>query len=80
MTIGRRRIDIGRQLEAEPEPQGCPSLEEAHPSARLQAEKETRLSAKTFPVSPPLTLEQALDPDWLPSAPDDQSSTASKGS
>ena len=32
-------------------------------------------------ADPPFTVEQALDPDWLPEAPEDQSSsTGSNGS
>ena len=82
VTIGRRRLDIQRQLKQSPSLKAVllEEFEEAYPSARLQAEKETRLSAKTFPNDPPFTLEQALDVNWLPSPPDDQSSTASNGS
>ena len=82
VTIGRQRLDIRRQLKQSPSLKSIlvEEFEEAYPSARLQAEKETRLSANTFPAEPPFTLEQALDPDWLPGPADGQSSTASNGS
>lgn len=54
---------------------------EAYETAREEASTETELDLETFPLAPPFTLEQALDPDWLPGASDrDQSSTASNGS
>ena len=82
VTIGRQRLDIGRQLKQSPSLKAVLHEEfaEAYPSARLQAEKETRLSAKTFPDQPPFTLDQALHPDWMPETDGDQSSTGSNGS
>jgi hypothetical protein len=37
-----------------------------YPEARAQAITETGLSPKRFPEAPPWTLEQVLDPDFLP--------------
>jgi hypothetical protein len=33
---------------------------------RARAITETGLAARTFPAAPPFTLEQALDPGFLP--------------
>jgi hypothetical protein len=41
-------------------------FEEAYEDARARAITETGLAARTFPTAPPFTLEQALDPDFLP--------------
>ena len=81
-TIVNQRLDIAKQLKRSPSLRSVwhEEFSDAYPRGRSQAEQETRLSAKTFPIEPPFTLEQALDPDWLPGPLDDQSSTASKGS
>lgn len=38
-----------------------------YPKARQQAIRKTKLSASTFPENCPYTLEQILDPEYLPS-------------
>ena len=53
---------------------------EAYETAREEASTETERDVDVFPAEPPFTLEQALDPDWLPGGPGGQSSTASNGS
>jgi hypothetical protein len=39
---------------------------EAYADARTRASAETGLPESTFPQTPPYSLEQALDPDFLP--------------
>lgn len=80
-SIVEQRDQIQRELR------GSPSLNagieelfaEAYGTARKKAGIETRLGVRAFPVDPPFTLAQALDPDWLPRETD-QSSIASNGS
>lgn len=81
-TVLAQRLDIARQLKISPSLKAAlqEEFDEAYPRAVLQAAKETRLSAKTFPADPPFTLTQALDPDWLSGESDAQSSDASNGS
>ena len=82
-TVLNQRLDIARQLKISPSLKVSlqEEFDEAYPRAVMQAEHETRLSAKTFPTTAPFTLAQALDVNWLPSdAEDDQSSTRSNGS
>ena len=55
-------------------------FERAYRTARYDASTETDLDLDVFPADPPFTLEQALDPDWLPGDAGPQSSTASNGS
>lgn len=39
---------------------------DAYGVARLKASNETKLDPETFPETPPFTMEQAMDNDWLP--------------
>jgi hypothetical protein len=39
---------------------------EAYPSARDYAIAKTNLDVTAFPPSPPFTLNQACDPNWMP--------------
>ena len=41
-------------------------FEEAYADARARAATETGLTERTFPPAPPYSLEQALDPEFLP--------------
>lgn len=41
-------------------------LEKDYKKARKSAIRKSRLSPETFPANCPYTLEQILDPDWLP--------------
>jgi len=43
-------------------------LEEAYPTARRFAARETRLPPATFPERSPFTVDQILDPDYWPDA------------
>ena len=81
-TIVERRDQIETELRDSPSLKASQDelFRDAYGTARKKAAIETRLSPEAFPASPPFSLAQALDPDWLPGAPDDQSSTASNGS
>lgn len=67
-TIFHQRQEIGVLM------QDSPSLKSEHERlflegyqlARTRAARETRLSLKRFPETPPFTMDQALDSDWLP--------------
>ena len=43
-------------------------VEEAYPTARRFAARETRLPPATFPERSPFTVDQILDPDYWPDA------------
>jgi hypothetical protein len=43
-------------------------VEEAYPTARRFAARETRLPVATFPERSPFTVDQILDPDYWPDA------------
>ena len=81
-TIVEQRDQIAVELRDSPSLKVSQDeiFKEAYSTARKKAAIETRLPPETFPAEPPFALEQALDPDWLPGPPDDQSSTASNGS
>ena len=67
-TIFRQRADLDELLEGNPSL--LPARDELFSIAYVRARKEaaltTRLPLETFPESPPFTLAQAIDPDWLP--------------
>lgn len=72
LTIFEQRDRIEHELDDSPslEPLQEELFQRAYKSARLTAAKDTRLSLARFPVDPPFTLAQALDPDWLPGPPE----------
>ena len=82
-SVVEQRDQIERELKNSPSLK--PDIEElfadAYRTARKRAAIETRLGSAIFPEQPPFTLNQALNPDWLPGEGDIQSSsTASNGS
>ena len=82
-TIIEQRDQIGAEFEYSPSPGAFQEglFRRAYATARKKVAVETGLPLETFPVESPFTLEHALDPDWLPGAPEGQSSpTASNGS
>ena len=81
-TIAVQRRDTADLLAENPSLKAShdEAFERAYANARNEASTQTDLPVETFPIEPPFTLEQALDPDWLPGEPDQSSPTASKGS
>ena len=82
-TIRVQRRDLAKLVRRNPSLKACRDEEfaEAYASARLRASSETFLDEACFPVEPPFTVVQALDPEWLPGDDaDGQSSTVSNGS
>jgi len=67
-TIREQRRRIARVLQANPSLTRDPAeaFEDAYQSARLLASGDTGIALVLFPEVPPFTLEQALDPDFLP--------------
>ena len=67
-TIADQRRELAEVLADNPSLRGYPAevLGHALGSARLQAARETGLDLTLFPMMPPFTAEQTLDPDFLP--------------
>jgi len=69
-TIDRERDHAALALEDSPSLKGkLPELfAKAYQLARKEAVRETKLALSSFPETPPYSIEQALDPDYLPTA------------
>lgn len=69
-TILEQRMRIRRRIRKSPSLRGYPAsiLEEEYAPARLMASGETGLPEDAFPITCPFTIEQILDPDFLPEA------------
>lgn len=69
-SILEARRQLSRTLRESPSLKAYPSdvVEEEYESARLKAADETGLPEATFPASCPFTIEQILDPNFLPDA------------
>ena len=70
-TILVQRRELQRTLAESPSLRAHPSeiLDEAYEIARLKAVGETGLPEATFPAACPFTIDEILDPDFLPDAP-----------
>ncbi|MDN2581768.1 DUF29 domain-containing protein [Aquibium sp. ELW1220] len=70
-TILTQRRELHRTLAENPSLRSHPSdvLDEAYEIARLKAADETGLPMATFPAVCPFTIDEILDPDFLPDAP-----------
>jgi DNA-binding transcriptional regulator YdaS (Cro superfamily) len=67
-TIIEQRARLLKRLQESPSLRGYPgeALDEEYTIAREKAAAETGLRAATFPKSCPYTIDQVLDPDFLP--------------
>jgi DNA-binding transcriptional regulator YdaS (Cro superfamily) len=67
-TIIEQRARLLKRLQDSPSLRGYPGevLDEEYAIAREKAAAETGLRATTFPKSCPYTIDQVLDPDFLP--------------
>jgi len=67
-SIIEQRSRIARRLKESPSLRSYPGeiLEEEYRLARRKAAAETGLPISTFPEECPFTIEQVLDPDFLP--------------
>ncbi len=67
-TIAEQRRRVAYVLKDSPSLRSFPAsaFTEAYLSARLEASRETGLESNDFPLAPPFTIKQALDPDFLP--------------
>jgi len=67
-TIIEQRARLLKRLQESPSLRGYPAevLDEEYAIAREKAAAETGLRAATFPKSCPYTIDQVLDPDFLP--------------
>lgn len=67
-TINEQRRQIKVVLKDSPslKPYIQNEMDDCYQDARKDAEKETKLSIKNFPIECPFTLEQILDPDYFP--------------
>ena len=67
-TIIEQRARLLKRLQESPSLRGYPGevLDEEYAIAREKAAAETGLRAATFPKSCPYTIDQVLDPDFLP--------------
>ena len=70
-SIVEARNEILHELSDSPSLRRCPGevLTRQYPVARLDASGETGLALETFPEACPFTIEQILDPDFWPDAP-----------
>lgn len=70
-SILEARKQLSRTLRDSPSLKAYPSavVDEEYESARLKAADETGLPEDAFPVTCPFTIEQILDPEFLPDAP-----------
>ena len=67
-TIIEQRARLLKRLQESPSLRGYPAevLDEEYAIAREKAAAETGLRAATFPKTCPYTIDQVLDPDFLP--------------
>jgi len=67
-TISEQRQRIATVIDDSPSLQPSPPsiINRCYADARSQAALETSLSAGDFPETCPFSVEQALDPNWLP--------------
>jgi DNA-binding transcriptional regulator YdaS (Cro superfamily) len=67
-TIIEQRARLLKRLQESPSLRGYPgqALDEEYAIARDKAAAETGLRAATFPKTCPYTIDQVLDPDFLP--------------
>lgn len=70
-TLWEQRKRIGRIVKTSPSLKRYPAevFLDSYVAARLEAAKETGIDFTLFPEQPPFTVEQALDPDYLPKEP-----------
>ncbi|UMY17319.1 DUF29 domain-containing protein [Methylobacterium organophilum] len=70
-TLREQRMRIGRILKSSPSLKKYPAevFSESYLAGRLEAARETGIDFSLFPEQPPFTVEQALDPDFLPKEP-----------
>ena len=68
LTIERQRLDIDDHLKDNPSLKNLMSfvISSAYRGARIDAEKESGLDRKVFPVTCPYTFEQMMSPDFWP--------------
>lgn len=68
VTIRHQRSRIAKVVDYRPSLKHHAATEfvDAYDGARLRAALETGLDLVLFPAAPPFTVEQALDPDFLP--------------
>ncbi len=71
-TIRDQRTELRSVLDDNPSLRGYPveHLRGAFDRARLDAARETGIDFTLFPRASPFTIDQVLDPDFLPSHPD----------
>ncbi len=71
-TIRDQRMEIEGVLEDSPSLRPYPGeiFAKIYGAARSQAAEETGIDFTLFPETPPFTIEQALDDDFLPKEPD----------
>ncbi|WP_062015558.1 DUF29 domain-containing protein [Aureimonas sp. AU4] len=69
-TIAEQRLRLARRLRQNPRLRSYPGdiLAEEYPLAKLRAVAETGLVPDAFPDACPFTIEDILDPDFLPEA------------
>jgi len=67
-TIAEQRDGIADLIEDSPSLRGYPAeiLERCYPRARRDAARQMRLPESAFPEDSPFTVEDILDPYWLP--------------
>ncbi len=70
-TIRGQRVEIAKVIGESPSLRRYPAevLDDEYRTARADAADETGLPEATFPATCPFTIEQILDPDFLPDAP-----------
>lgn len=68
VTIRHQRSRIARVVDYRPslKHHAADEFLDAYDGARVRAALETGLDLVLFPAAPPFTVEQALDPDFLP--------------
>jgi hypothetical protein len=67
-TIDEQRDGIAQLIKDSPSLRNYPArnLDDFYPAARRNAANQMRLSLHAFPEHCPFSLEEVLDPDWLP--------------
>lgn len=70
LTIKEQRIRVSKLLRSAPSLRSAEAEEfqDAYETARLRAARGTKLEESDFPLEPPFTVEQALDPEFWPEA------------
>lgn len=71
-TLGEQRDRLNQVLDDSPSLRKYPSevFQKCYPAARLKASEQTGIDFTLFPEASPFTVEQALDPGYLPKEPD----------